>query len=139
MRFSNCCLYAACLWDCLLCCLLGWRLHPPSSSRAQSADFLKFQVLSPADYLTPLVYKTKYYWDSSSPRECLCLGCLMLVLPLFPFSTCRAPLPTGTPGVFLAPNHVCAFYTLLDASSSLHLAVKSLFCQSLGHFLDYLH
>lgn len=43
------------------------------------------------------------------------------------------------PQVSLAPNCNSALPNLLDVSSSLHLAVKSLFCQASGRFPGYLY
>ena len=50
-----------------------------------------------------------------------------------------ASLPSmSTPKGHFAPDHVSTLPSFFSVTSSLHLAVESLFCQFLGHFLGYL-
>ena len=57
-----------------------------------------------------------------------------------PFAFCAHGVPPVDSCLnTLALNHVSALPTLFNMAFSLHLAKDSLFCQSLGHFLGYLH
>lgn len=48
-------------------------------------------------------------------------------------------LPWTTLQFHLAPHHFSFLPALLSVASSLHFPVESLFCQSSGNFLGYLH
>ena len=56
---------------------------------------------------------------------------------LFPSSLCTVTYPL--PKVHVAPDLVSTLSVLFSVAYSLHLAMESSFCQSLGHFLSYLH
>lgn len=124
--------------------LLGQRLSFQGSPRAHLIDFLKFQVLSLANYKnllnqTPLFLETNimgtYLPCSCSP----CLGYLVLGSVFFPsFCLWCSSLLWTVIQLHLALDHVYALSTLFDVVSSLQLAVKSLYCQSLGGSLGYL-
>lgn len=104
--------------------------------------FLKFQLLSPTDCeelvkLNSSGFQSQSYGIhlSASP---LCLGCLVWHLFLSLFCTYSASASCKLSLQFsLVANCVSALLTLFDMASSLHLALKSLFCQSSGCFLGY--
>lgn len=90
--------------------------------------------------LTPLVFKTRCYGDSSSLCKFLMPGMPGMRVCFIPLFTLHSPsLQWTIPWVPLAPIHVSGLPTIFDVASSLHLTVESLFCQSLHPFLGYLH
>lgn len=70
-------------------------------------------------------------WDLSSWCRCPVPGVSVLE-STSPLSAPTMSLPTKDS---LVPSHISALPPLFDVALSLHLAVESLFCQSLGHFL----
>ena len=86
----------------------------------------------------PMVFKANCYGDSSSQCGSLVPGCLVCGLLLSSLHICRA-LPLTVSWVSLVPYHVFSLSTIFNVASSLHLAVESLLCQSLSHFLGYLY
>jgi len=103
-----------------------------------------FQGLSPADFktswnLAPLVFKARSYGDSSFP--CRIFGVRICFSPFsMPMPAESRPPVDGPMG--LLSSQLC-FHTSYSLQcglfSSLHLVIKSLSCQFLGHFLIYLH
>ena len=90
-----------------------------------------FLMLGPWLLGTPWLSKPNVTRICLPPTGPPCLGCLIRVLVLSP------PQPMACLPLF-GSSGVSALPTLFDVSSSLHLAVMSVFCQSLGHFRGYL-
>lgn len=85
-----------------------------------------------------LVFEAKCYGDLSSSYEIfmpwghtvrVCFSPLFMLVPSLPLKTV----------LLVCPNLASALPTLFTVTSSLYLAVGSLFWQSLVHFLGYVH
>ena len=114
----------------LLCCLFKGRdsvSSPSHLSQGQAHWFLKFQVLNPTDC-------------KKSGNSSFSYGLRGVGNCFSHFSVSSVFLPPGDSLItHLAPGCVSALPSLFHANSSLYLAVESLFCQSSGYFLGYLH
>ena len=84
----------------------------------------------------PLIFKATCHGDSPS----LCRFPMPVVkVCLFALSEPTASFPPVDDPLGPSSSQLCLHLpSLLYVASSLHLAVESLFCQSSGHFLDYL-
>lgn len=100
-------------------------------------------MLSPADCKNSqnyacLLFEAKCYGGTSSLCGFLMLGYLIWVFSS-PLSAPEASLPPrDDPASSFSSSLVSTLPTLFYVTSTLHLALKSLFCQSFSHFLGYL-
>ena len=120
-----CCIFGGCL----LCCLLEGRDSnsscPPSSLRANPADFFlipgfEYHWLYELTKLGPLVFKAKRYEDSASPCGLMDVGVCFSPLSV---PQCLS-LPQTVPQVPLLANCIPALPTLFHVASSVHVVVE---------------
>lgn len=81
-------------------------------------------TFGPSGFQGQILWGFFFPMDTSGVRACF-----------YPFFTPAVSLPR----VCFAPNHISALPTLFHVFCTLHLAVESLFCQFLSHFLGYLY